>query len=94
MPNGSCGVISFGVKGGKEAAQKFMSALKLGMIATHVADARTCCLHPASTTHDQLSEEELAACGVSGDMIRLSVGIENVNDLLADISQALEKSQK
>ena len=94
LPHGSCGVISFGVKGGKSSAQKFMSALKLGMIATHVADARTCCLHPASTTHDQLSDAELAACGVSADMVRLSVGLENVNDLIADISQALSKSNE
>ena len=90
MPNGTCGVISFGVKGGRKAAQKFMSALELGMIATHVADARTCCLHPASTTHDQLSDEELLACGVAPDMVRLSVGLESADDLIADISQALE----
>ena len=89
MPNGTCGVISFGVKGGREGAQKFMSALKLGMIATHVADSRTCCLHPASTTHRQLTDEELVAGGVAPDLIRLSVGIENVDDLISDLKQAL-----
>ncbi len=91
MPNGTCGVISFGVKGGRKAAEKFMAELKLGMIATHVADARTCCLHPASSTHRQMSEEELIAAGVPSDLIRLSVGLENVNDLLADIGNALSK---
>ncbi len=91
LPNGTCGVISFGVKGGRKSAEKFMSELKLGMIATHVADARTCCLHPASSTHRQLTDEELTAAGVPSDLIRLSVGIENVNDLLEDISNALSK---
>ncbi len=91
MPHGTCGVISFGVKGGRKSAEKFMSELKLGMIATHVADARTCCLHPASSTHRQMSEEELVAAGVPSDLIRLSVGLENVNDLLADIENALSK---
>ena len=90
MPNGTCGVISFGVKGGRQAAEKFMANLKLGMIATHVADARTCCLHPASSTHRQMTDEELTAAGVPSDLIRLSVGIENVNDLLGDIKNALE----
>ncbi len=90
MPNGTCGVISFGVKGGRAGAQKFMSALKLGMIATHVADARTCVLHPASTTHRQMSDEELIAGGVAPDLIRLSVGLENVDDLISDLKQALE----
>ena len=90
MPNGTCGVISFGVKGGRSGAQKFMSALKLGMIATHVADARTCVLHPASTTHRQMSDEELIAGGVAPDLIRLSVGLENVDDLISDLKQALE----
>lgn len=90
MPNGTCGVISFGVKGGRAAAEKFMANLKLGMIATHVADARTCCLHPASSTHRQMNDEELVAAGVSPDLIRLSVGIENADDLLNDVSNALK----
>lgn len=89
MPNGTCGVISFGIKGGRASAEKFMANLKLGMIATHVADARTCCLHPASSTHRQMTDEELMAAGVPSDLIRLSVGIENVDDLLSDISNAL-----
>ncbi|MGI5070512.1 O-acetylhomoserine aminocarboxypropyltransferase/cysteine synthase [Treponema pectinovorum] len=89
LPNGSCGVISFGLKGGRAAAEKFMSCLKLGMIATHVADARTCCLHPASSTHRQLSENELKAAGVPSDLIRLSVGLENVDDLIKDFTNAL-----
>lgn len=89
MPNGSCGVISFGVKGGREAAAKFMEGLKLASIVIHVADLRTCVLHPASTTHRQLSDEQLVEAGVTPDMIRLSVGIENVNDIIADIDQAL-----
>lgn len=91
MPNGTCGVVSFGVKGGRVAAEKFMSNLKLGMIATHVADARTCCLHPASSTHRQLTDEELVTAGVTADLIRLSVGIENLDDLLSDIKNALDK---
>ena len=91
LPNGSCGVVSFGVKGGKAAAQKFMSELKLAAIETHVADARTCCLHPASTTHRQMNDEELIAAGVPGDLVRLSCGLENADDLIADIGQALEK---
>lgn len=90
MPNGTCGVISFGIKGGRAAAEKFMANLKLGMIATHVADARTCCLHPASSTHRQMSDEELVAAGVSPDLIRLSVGIENADDLINDVSSALK----
>lgn len=90
MPNGTCGVISFGVKGGRQVAEKFMSNLKLAMIATHVADSRTCVLHPASSTHRQMSDEELKAAGVLPDMVRLSVGVENVNDIIADLSQALE----
>ncbi len=89
LPKGSCGVISFGVKGGREAAQKVMGALKLATIATHVADARTCCLHPASTTHRQLTDEQLSACGVGADLIRYSCGIENASDLIADLAQAL-----
>ena len=89
MPNGTCGVVSFGVKGGREAASKFMAGLKLASIATHVADAKTCVLHPASTTHRQMNDAELAAAGVSPDLIRLSVGIEDIADLLADLDQAL-----
>lgn len=89
MSNGTCGVISFGVKGGRESAEKFMNGLRLAAIVTHVADARTCVLHPASTTHRQLGDKELIECGVSADLIRLSVGIENVNDIIADIEQAL-----
>ncbi len=89
MPNGTCGVISFGVKGGRAAAEKFMNSLKLAAIVTHVADARTCVLHPASSTHRQLSDKELVECGVTPDLIRLSVGIENVKDIIADIEQAL-----
>ena len=89
MPHGTCGVISFGVKGGREAAAKFMEALKLANIVIHVADARTCVLHPASTTHRQLTDEQLVEAGVSGDLIRMSVGIENIADILADIEQAL-----
>ena len=89
MPNGTCGVISFGVKGGRAAAEKFMKNLKLGIIATHVADAHTCVLHPASSTHRQLSDEELVAAGVGPDLIRLSCGIEHVDDIIADLDQAL-----
>ena len=90
MPKGTCGVISFGVKGGRAAAEKFMMNLKLGIIATHVADAHTVVLHPASSTHRQLSDEELIACGVKPDMIRLSVGIEDVQDIIDDLKQALK----
>lgn len=89
MPNGTCGVISFGVKSGREGAMAFMDHLQLAAIVTHVADARTCVLHPASTTHRQLTDEQLAAAGVPGDMIRLSVGIENADDIIADLEQAL-----
>ena len=91
MKNGTCGVVSFGVKGGREAAEKFMENLKIAAIETHVADARTCCLHPASTTHRQLSDSELIAAGVSADLIRFSCGLEDSNDLIADIKQALDK---
>ena len=91
MPNGTCGVVSFGVKGGREAAEKFMRALKIAAIETHVADARSCCLHPASTTHRQMNEEELAAAGVPSDLIRLSCGLENYNDLISDIAAALSE---
>ena len=90
LPNGSCGVISFGVKGGREAAKKFMEGLRIIAIETHVADARSCCLHPATATHRQLSDDELLSCGISADLVRLSVGIEDVNDLIADIQQALD----
>ncbi len=89
LPNGTCGVVSFGVKGGREAAQAFMGKLKIAAIETHVADARSCCLHPASTTHRQMSEEELIAAGVPGDLVRFSCGIEDADDLIADIAQAL-----
>lgn len=90
LPNGSCGVVSFTVKGGRKAAENFMKHLKLIAIETHVADARSCCLHPASSTHRQMTDEELAACGVSPDLVRLSCGIENADDLIADVRQALE----
>ena len=89
LPNGVCGVVSFGVKGGRKAAETFMAHLRLGTIATHVADARTCCLHPASSTHRQMNDEELAAAGVSADLVRLSVGLESKDDLIADLEQAL-----
>ncbi|MBR5448788.1 MAG: O-acetylhomoserine aminocarboxypropyltransferase/cysteine synthase [Clostridia bacterium] len=91
MPKGTCGVISFGVKGGREAAERFMKELRLGAIETHVADARTCCLHPASATHRQMNDEELLAAGVSADLVRYSTGIENKDDLIADIAAALDK---
>lgn len=89
FPNGTCGVISFGVKGGREAAAAFMSKLEMIAIETHVADARSCCLHPATTTHRQLSDEELVACGVGPDLVRLSVGLEDAEDLISDIENAL-----
>ena len=91
MPNGSCGVISFGLKGGRSAAETFMKHLQLGSIETHVADSRTCCLHPASATHRQMTDEQLDACGVGADLIRLSCGLENAEDLIADLKQAIEK---
>lgn len=90
MPSGTCGVVSFGVKGGRAAAEAFMGKLKLAAIETHVADARTCCLHPASATHRQMNDDELAAAGVSPDLVRFSCGIEDAEDLIADIAQALE----
>ncbi len=90
LPNGSSGVISFGVAGGREAATKFMDSLKLAAVVTHVADARTCCLHPASTTHRQMTDDQLIECGTTPDLIRLSVGIENADDIIEDIAQALE----
>lgn len=89
MPNGTCGVISFGVKGGRAAAEKFMNSLKLASIVTHVADSRTCVLHPASSTHRQLTDKQLEECGVGPDLIRFSVGIEYIDDIIADIEQAL-----
>ena len=91
LPNGSCGVLSFAVKGGRDCAVKFMDSLKLASIVTHVADAKTSVLHPASHTHRQMTDEQLKEAGVAPDLIRLSVGLENVDDLIADISQALDK---
>ncbi|MEG2420660.1 MAG: PLP-dependent transferase, partial [Oscillospiraceae bacterium] len=90
LPNGTCGVVAFGLVGGRAAAERFMGGLQLAAIATHVADAKTCVLHPASTTHRQMSDEELNAAGVAPDLIRLSVGIEDIGDILADVSAALE----
>ena len=89
MPNGTCGVVSFGVKGGRKAAETFMAGLKLASIATHVADAKTCVLHPASATHRQMNDVELAAAGISPDLVRFSVGIEDAADIIADIENAL-----
>ena len=94
LPLGACGVISFGVKGGREAAVKFMDSLKLAAIVVHVADARTSVLHPASTTHRQLTDEQLVDAGITPDLVRLSVGIENAEDIIADLEQALKASQK
>lgn len=90
LPDGSCGVVSFGVKGGRKAAESFMKNLKLAAIETHVADARSCCLHPASATHRQMNDQELEAAGISADLVRFSCGIENADDLIADIKQALD----
>lgn len=90
LPNGSCGVIAFGIKGGRVAATKFMDSLKLAAVVTHVADARTCVLHPASTTHRQMNDEELEKAGISPDLIRMSVGIEDSEDIINDVKQALE----
>lgn len=89
LPNGSCGVVSFEIEGGRKAAERFMKHLKLAAIETHVADARTCCLHPASSTHRQMSEEELKSAGISADMVRFSCGLEDAEDLIQDIDQAL-----
>ncbi len=94
MPNGTSGVISFGVKGGRDAATKFLDSLKLASVVTHVADCRTCALHPASTTHRQLTDVQLEECGVKSDLIRLSVGIEHIDDIIEDVQQALTASQK
>ncbi len=90
LPNGSCGVVSFGLKGGRDAASSFMKKLKMGAIETHVADARTCCLNPASSTHRQMTDEQLKEAGVPAELIRISVGIEDKEDLIADLAQALE----
>ncbi len=92
LPKGCCGVVSFGVKGGRAAAERFMAGLQLASIATHVADAKTCVLHPASATHRQMNDAELAAAGVAPDLVRFSVGIEDLNDLIADLAQALEQA--
>ena len=92
MPNGTCGVVSFGVKGGREAATRFMDSLQMASIVTHVADLRTCVLHPASTTHRQMTDEQLAEAGVTPDLIRFSVGIENPEDIIEDVAQTLEKA--
>lgn len=94
MPKGTCGVISFELKGGREAAVKFMDSLKLASIVTHVADAKTSVLHPASHTHRQLNDEQLVAAGISPGMVRFSVGIENIEDIIDDLTQALEASEK
>lgn len=91
LPQGSCGVVSFGVKGGRAAAEKMMQHLEIAAIETHVADARSCCLHPASSTHRQMNDAELAAAGVSGDLIRLSCGLESAEDLIADLDNALSQ---
>ena len=90
MPKGTCGVIAFGLKGGRAAAGMMMDQLKLAVIATHVADSKTCILHPASHTHRQMTDEQLVEAGVAPDLIRLSVGIENINDIIADLAQAME----
>ena len=90
LPNGICGVVSFELKGGRKAAETFMKKLRLAMIATHVADARTCVLHPASATHRQLTDQQLAECGISPSLVRFSCGIENTDDIIADLKQALE----
>ena len=89
MPNGSCGVLSFGLKGGRDVSIRFMDSLRLAAIVTHVADARTSVLHPASHTHRQLSDEQLRQAGVAPDLIRFSAGIEDADDIIADIEQAL-----
>ncbi len=91
LPNGSCGVISFGIKGGRPAAEKFMKSLRLAAIETHVADARTCCLHPANATHRQMNDEELLAAGITPDLVRYSCGLEDAQDLIEDIQQALDQ---
>jgi O-acetylhomoserine (thiol)-lyase len=90
LPNGGCGVVSFELKGGRSAAEKFMSSLKICAIETHVADARTCCLNPATSTHRQMNDEQLRAAGIPAGLIRISCGLEDKNDLIADLRQALE----
>jgi O-acetylhomoserine (thiol)-lyase len=94
LPNGGCGVVSFGLKGGRKAAEAFMKNLKLAAIETHVADARTCCLNPATSTHRQMNDEQLKAAGVPAELIRISCGIEDKSDLIADLAQALEAIQE
>ncbi len=89
LPNGSCGVVSFGVAGGREKAERFMTGLTRCNIATHVSDAQTCILHPASSTHRQMSDEQLKAAGIAPEFVRLSVGIEHAGDIIADLDQAL-----
>ena len=91
MPGGTCGVVSFGIRGGRAAAEAFMGKLKLAAIETHVADSRTCCLHPASATHRQMTDEQLDAAGFGADLSRLSCGLENAEDLIADLEQAIAK---
>ena len=91
MPNGTCGVVAFGIKGDRARANQFMDALKLASIVTHVADSKTCLLHPASHTHRQLSDEQIKEAGIAPDLIRLSVGVENIQDILADLQQALDQ---
>ena len=93
LPNGGCGVVSFEIKGGREAAEKFMKNLKLAAIETHVADARTCCLNPATSTHRQLTDEQLKAAGVPAGLVRMSCGLEDKKDLIADLAQALDAIQ-
>ncbi len=93
LSGGSCGVVSFGVKGGREAGVKFLDSLKLAAIVTHVADARTCALHPASSTHRQMTDEQLAECGIGADLVRFSVGIESAEDIIADLEQALNNTK-
>ncbi len=90
MPNGTCGVVSFEVRGGRQAAERFMKALKLAAIETHVADARTCCLCPAASTHRQMTDEQLLKAGIPSGMVRLSCGLESSSDLIADLENALE----
>ena len=92
MPNGTCGVVSFTLTGGRAAAEAFMKELRVFAIETHVADARSCCLHPASSTHRQLSEDELIACGISAGLVRMSCGLEAASDLIADVANALDKA--
>ena len=93
-PNGTCGVLAFALKGSREKAEKFMDSLQLAIIATHVADARTCLLHPASHTHRQLSDEQLAEAGVDKDLIRFSVGLEDASDIIEDLKQALAAAKE